>query len=101
MAKIPKWLIDKKELSKEDISQFICKNGSFTCGLLTRLYPLDITRRCRHCRKENLKTSHNNDLKKPCPTCDGKGEVRSATKDIDGYDLEDCHKCKGQGFIKS
>jgi len=43
----------------------------------------------------------NNDLKKPCPNCDGKGEVKSVTKDLDGYDLENCSDCDGQGFIKS
>ena len=50
---------------------------------------------------ESSKPSLNNDFKKPCPECDGKGEVRSATKGIDGYDLEDCSECEGQGFIKS
>ena len=55
MAKIPKWLIDKKELKKEDMDKFCCRHGSFTCGLLTKLYPIDITKRCRLCRKENLK----------------------------------------------
>ena len=34
----------------------------------------------------------------PCSSCDGKGEVKSATKDLDGYDLEDCPTCKGTGF---
>ena len=55
MSIIPKWLINKKELSKEEIKQFECKNGSFTCGLLTRLFPYDKTRRCKRCIKEALK----------------------------------------------
>ena len=46
--------IDKKKLTQEDMDKLMCKNGSFTCGILTKLYPIDITRRCRHCRKENL-----------------------------------------------
>jgi len=43
----------------------------------------------------------NSKTKKPCSKCDGKGEGRSASKGLDGYDLEDCPRCKGQGFIKS
>jgi len=47
---------------------------------------------------ESLETSHNNDFKKPCPTCDGKGLGR-----IDNYSgtLVECPECDGQGFIKS
>lgn len=63
MAKIPKWLINKKKLTEEEMNKMACRNGSFTCGLLTNLYPLDVTRRCNLCRKENLKTSLNNDFK--------------------------------------
>ena len=58
MAKIPKWLINTKELRKDDMDKFCCRNGSFTCGLLTRLYPLDKTRRCKSCGKENLNTNN-------------------------------------------
>ena len=39
------------------------------------------------------KAKHNNDFKKPRLVCDGTGEVRSATKSLDGYDLEDCPNC--------
>jgi len=46
-------------------------------------------------------TKHNNDLKKLCPKCGGKGEIKSAKKDLNGYDLEDCTVCDGQGFLKS
>jgi len=56
MAKIPRWLISKRRLTQEEMESFCCKNESFTCGLLTRLFPDDITRRCKSCIKENLKT---------------------------------------------
>lgn len=34
--------------------------------------------------------------KKRCPKCDGKGEVKSATKQLDGYDLDECPICGGE-----
>lgn len=60
MAKIPKWLINTKDLRKDEMDKFCCRNGSFTCGLLTKLYPLDLTRRCNSCIKENLNTRNQN-----------------------------------------
>ena len=37
---------------------------------------------------------------KHCSKCKGEGEVKSATKGLDGYDLEDCPQCQGTGYIK-
>jgi len=54
---------------------------------------------CDECKSS--KPSLNNDFNKQCHKCDGKGEVKKAIKDIDGYDLEDCLYCNGHGFIKS
>ena len=34
-----------------------------------------------------------------CSNCGGTGEIRSATEDLDGYDLEDCSSCDGTGNL--
>ena len=51
----------------------------------------------------NSETSHNNDFKKPCPECEGKGYVLddSELDTKNRYKKEECPVCKGQGFIKS
>ena len=46
----------------------------------------------------SLKHSLNNDFKKPCPKCNGRGYFGLDSKIFKG---KPCRRCKGQGFIKS
>ena len=76
--------IESVELDKKDgknIAMFTLKKSFPTLGKFVK----------------NLSASHNNDLKKPCTNCEGRGWMKSFNEDV----KTECLVCKGQGFIKS